>query len=360
MAEDRWEAEPGSVEFIEHRSVRAARGIDGSSQLFLKDVEFTNGTIEFDVELNDPGFVGINFRESVDRKEAENFYVRAFWPVSPFSRTTLQYATIVDGNLLWDLTDDYQAAATIRQEGWNHIKLVISGRQMMVYVNDLQTPAMHVPILEGMLNSGGISLSGNAVFSNLVIRPNVTEELPSKPGYDPTQNDSRYLRSWMVTEPTTFPFERAIVNSDIPDSTTSWTPITAEHRSLINLSRHFGITPEGERRLVWLKTTITSETVQQRRLDFGFSDEVWILINGQILLVDKNYFGSPGMKEPRGRCTIENASVMLPLREGENELMIGVANNFFGWGIIARLDDTVGLELQKRPEPEPETLLNGN
>ena len=346
MTTEAWEFEEGSVEFIEHRSIPAVRGVNGGSKWFLKDFEFQNGTIEFDVEMNEAGFVGINFRESEDRKEAENFYIRAFWPVSPQSRTTLQYATVVDGNLLWDVTDDYQAAANIRKEGWNHVKLVISGRQMKVYVNDLQQPAMHVPILEGETESGGISLTGNAVFGNLVIRPDVTEGLFAEPGYDPTHYDSRYLRNWMVTEPISFPFERAIVNADIPDSTTSWKPIRAEHRSLVNLSRAFGATPEGERRIVWLKTTIASETTQQRRLSFGFSDEVWVFINGQVLLFDKNYYGTPSMKEPKGRSTIENTSVMLPLQEGENELMIGVSNFFFGWGIIARLDDTAGLTLQ--------------
>ena len=83
MTEDRWEFEEGSVEFLTHRSVPAIRGINGGSRWFLKDFEFTEGTIEFDVELNDPGFVGINFRQSDDRKEAEDFYIRAFWPVSP-------------------------------------------------------------------------------------------------------------------------------------------------------------------------------------------------------------------------------------------------------------------------------------
>jgi hypothetical protein len=70
---------------------------------------------------------------------------------------------------------------------------------------------------------------------------------------------------------------------------------------------------------------------------------VWVLINGQLLHVDKNYFGTPAMKEPRGRCTLANTSFELPLRAGENELMIGVANYFYGWGLIARLDDMEGL-----------------
>ncbi|MEZ4701221.1 MAG: hypothetical protein R2834_12865 [Rhodothermales bacterium] len=349
-----WDAEPERVAFITHRSMPAARGADGSAQLFLKDVHFSDGTIAFDVELNDRGFVGINFRESEDRSESEHFYIRAFWPVSPQSRTTLQYATVVDSMSLWDLTDDYQAAATITREGWNHVKLVISGKQMVVYVNDLTKPALHVPILEGVRDSGRISLSGNAIFANMVIRPGATEGLPAMAGYDPTINDPRYLRDWLVSEPRDFPIERNLVLdvprmigspliSDLPDSSARWTPIEAEHRALVNLSRPFGAPIGKSRRLVWLKTTLTSDTIQQRRLDLGFSDEVWVFINGRLLHVDTNYYGLPGMKEPRGRCTIENTSVMLPLQVGENEVMIALANSFYGWGIIARLDDTVAL-----------------
>ena len=344
MTKDQWRFEEGQAELITHRSVPALRGFDGGSLMTLNDIEFADGTIEFDVEVEDPGFTGIYFRESEDRKESEYFYLRAFWPVSPILRTATQYATVTDGNLLWDLTDEYQAAAHLKRDGWNRVKLVVSGRQMRVYVNEQEQPTLHVPILEGSTRTGGITLGGRAIFANLVITPGATEGIDPAPGYDPTSNDSRYLRNWMVTEPVSFPVERAIVGSDVPDSTTSWTPLQAEHRALVNLSRPFGQTPQGERRLAWIKTTITSDFGQRRRLDLGFSDEVWVFINGQVLHIDKNYFGSPSMKEPRGRCTIDNTSFMVPLQEGENELMIGVANNFFGWGIIARLDDTGGLD----------------
>ena len=357
MTPSYWEADPGRVAFITHRSVSAAQGLDGGARLFLKDVVFADGTIEFDVELNNPGFVGINFRQSEDRAESEDFYVRAFWPVSPLSRTTLQYTTVVDSMSLWDLTDDYQAAARLHREGWNHVKLVISGRQMRAYVNDMDRPALHVPILEGATETGGISLRGKAIFANLVIRPGVTEDLPAVAGYDPTINDTRYLRNWRVTPPVDFPFGRDLildlpsmfggeVDSDLPDSTTKWTPIRTEHRALVNLSRPFGLTPAGKRRLVWIKTTLTSATAQRRRLDLGFSDEIWVFVNGRFLHTDTNYYATPGMKEPRGRATIDNASIVLPLVEGENELLIGVANSFYGWGLIARLDDTEGITMK--------------
>ena len=357
MTSAHWEGDPARVEFITHRSVPAARGLDGGAALFAKDVSFTDGTIEFDVEMPNASFVGITFRLSEDHKTSEHFYLRAFWPVSPLSRYTLQYATVVDSMSLWDLTDDYQAAANIHQEGWNHVKLVISGRQLRAYVNDMERPALHVPVLEGMTESGGISLQGGAIFANLVIRPDITEDLPATAGYDPTINDSRYLRDWSVSSPVDFPFGRDLVmvlpsmyggdvDPDLPDSTTQWTPMHTEHRALLNLSRPFGRPMLGERRLVWVKTTLMSEKAQQRRLDLGFSDEVWIFINGQFLHTEANYYGTPGMKEPRGRATIENTSVMLPLAEGENEVLIGVANYFYGWGLIARLDATDGLTMK--------------
>jgi hypothetical protein len=137
-----------------------------------------------------------------------------------------------------------------------------------------------------------------------------------------------------------------IVSSELPDSTTQWSPLKAESRGLVNLSRVFQHKENEFRRIAWLKTTIQSDKEQERTLSLGFNDEVWVFINGQILYVDKNYFGTPEQKG-RGRCTIENTSFKLPLKEGKNEIMIAVANYFYGWGIIARLDETDGIRLEK-------------
>jgi hypothetical protein len=49
-------------------------------------------------------------------------------------------------------------------------------------------------------------------------------------------------------------------------------------------------------------------------------------------------------KQPRARCSIENATFTLPLQAGDNEVLIGVANDFYGWAVIARLDSMEGIE----------------
>lgn len=349
MDPQHWEFDSSLVNFVDYQGVPSMQGLPGSSML-LKEVTFSNGTIEFDVGAP-KGFVSINFRGSDDGAMSEIFYLRAFWPVSPQNRTALQYAAVLDNINMWDVTDDYQTAAVLNPEEWNHVKLVINGKQLLAYVNESETPSMHVPILEGELDSGSISFAGTGHFANLRIMPDQTADLPSTAGYDRTMGDPHYLRSWEVTEPIDFPQTQDLTEKEVPDSNTSWQSMQAEQRALVNLTRRFGGTPRGERRLVWLRTTIESESNQSHRLDLGFSDEVWVLINGQLLHLDHNHFGTPSMKEPRGRCTLANTSFDLPLREGENELMIGVSNYFFGWGIIARLADTRGVLLQENIVP---------
>jgi hypothetical protein len=348
-----WLHDTASTQFITHRGVPAVKGKNGRGfQIFLKDKVFTNGIIEFDVELEGMGFPGINFRMSNDQKDGENFYIRSFGPVTPLVRTTLQYAAIIGGTSMWDLSDEFQSGATIHTTGWNHVKLVISGKQMKAFVNDIKKPALCIPEMEGRRESGKISLNGNVIYANFKVIPDksISPEITS----DPTYNDTRYLRKWQVSEAKDFPFGKDIivplpsmygdlVKSELPDSNTVWKPIEAENRAVVNLSRVYKSGVRDQRRLAWLKTSIYSEKVQERTLNLGFSDEIWVFINGQILHVDKNYFGTPGQKLPGGRCIIENSAIKIPLKQGNNVILIALANYFYGWGIIARMDSVEGL-----------------
>ncbi|MEL6256606.1 MAG: hypothetical protein AAFR87_31685 [Bacteroidota bacterium] len=356
MTSEHWVATSGEVEFIKYKSSRAVKSAGNSSfNIMLKDQTFSTGTIEFDVELRGNGFPGINFRIGPDTLNSEIFYLRHFGKPDPLRRTTTQYAAVIDGVNLWDVTDEYQAGATIKEGQWNHIKLVISEHQLHAYVNDMDRPALQVPMLEGLTQSGGISLSGNVIYANMTLRPNDIGKLSDQAGFDPTANDPRYLRKWEVSEPIDLPFGRDVllgirfnpgvaIDSTLLNADTKWKVIKAGHRGLINLTRPYGATEDGQRRIVWLKTNLESEIAQQKLMRLGFRDEVWVFINGSPLHVDKNYYGSAGMKEPLGRCSLENASFQVPLQAGKNEILIGVSNYFYGWGIMARLEDTGGIK----------------
>ncbi len=71
-----------------------------------------------------------------------------------------------------------------------------------------------------------------------------------------------------------------------------------------------------------------------------------MFLNGNWLYVDKNFFRFPVAKVPDGRLSLENTTISVPLQQGDNELLIGVGSNFFGWGIMTRLDDLDGIRLE--------------
>lgn len=62
-------------------------------------------------------------------------------------------------------------------------------------------------------------------------------------------------------------------------------------------------------------------------------------------MVNKNLFDEILRKQPRARCSTENTSFNLPLQAGDNDILIGIANDFYGWGIIARFDIMEGIEV---------------
>ncbi len=87
----------------------------------------SDGTIEFDVNTIGRGMPGIAFRQQ-DENNFELLYLRPD-PSCPAFQACMQYAPETHGVMLWDFFPQYQARAPLRENGWNHIKMVVSGRQ---------------------------------------------------------------------------------------------------------------------------------------------------------------------------------------------------------------------------------------
>ncbi|MEP7323795.1 MAG: hypothetical protein ABI761_17850, partial [Saprospiraceae bacterium] len=61
---EKWDFQKDKVEFIEYKGQQAIRINENSGALFYKDMNFQNGTIEFDVEVNQAlPFPTIYFRQ---------------------------------------------------------------------------------------------------------------------------------------------------------------------------------------------------------------------------------------------------------------------------------------------------------
>jgi hypothetical protein len=95
-----------------------------------------------------------------------------------------------------------------------------------------------------------------------------------------------------------------------------------------------------------LKTTITSDRKQTKKVDIGWTRELWVFVNGQLVYADKNLFEVEGSRKfPDARCSLENGAAMLPLEPGEDEIAVALANNFFGWGLMLRVAEPEGVQL---------------
>lgn len=341
LTPEKWDFQSQKVEFKKTNEVQSIRLLPNSGKVVLKDLEFSVGTIEFDIQPRDPVFSSIYFRYK-DANENECFYFRTARAGKPDAPDAVQYAPFLSGVNLWDMLTHYQTNASFKKDGWNHVKLELSQSQMRVYLNS-EKPILEIPRLEGNTTSGTLAFDGQMLISNLSISHAEVDGLSHKPGIDPTDYDPRYIRNWRMSNPFTTPDKIDFSYDFLPTDSTQWEDVKAERRGLVNLTRKFG--KSENRRILWLKTTVKSDKIQKRKIDFGFSDEVWVFLNGQMIYMDKNPYNQPMMKEPDGRISIENTSFEIQLIEGYNDLRIGVANNFYGWGIIARLDKIDGIEI---------------
>jgi hypothetical protein len=342
---ENWTFGPGKVEFKDSAGV-ALMKVALNSFALLKNTDFGDGTIEYDIILTDPAFSMFVFHFQ-DSLEYECFYFRTETGIGhPYAMDAVQYAPSMKGILCWDMLPQYQTNARFWGQTANHVKLVISGKQMRVFVNSKEEPTLAVPCLEGNVTHGTLAFAGGCIVSNLVLRRGQVEGLPATADVDPTATDPRYLRHWLMTEPDTIPPGIDFKDTLIPGKQTAWKPIEAGRFGVVNLTRLFG---GGfySRRIVWLKTSIKAEQARRCQMRFGFLDEVWVFLNGKMLYVDKNLYGKPIAKDPDGRLSLDNTTFSVPLKQGDNELLVGVASNFYTWGIVARLDDLNGISIER-------------
>jgi len=342
MTADRWQTKE-NAEFL--RQLGFFHGLMrlNSGNALLTGTTFGDGTIEFDVNTIGRGSPGIAFRQK-DDDNFELLYLRPD-PACPAFRACMQYAPQTHGVLLWDLFPQYQTRAPLRENGWNHIKMVVSGRRMNVFVNDVSSPTLEVGRLEGDAVTGGLRLQGPGTFANMVITPGAVDGLPSEPAGDPLDRDRGLVRRWRLSSFSALPNGKEATYDDMPGPLPAWKTLSTERNGLVNISREYGRpVPQPNRALAWLKTTITSDRKQTKRVDIGWTRDLWVFVNGKLVYADKNLFEVEGSRKfPDARCSLENGAAMLPLEPGENEIAVALANNFFGWGLMLRVADPEGV-----------------
>jgi sugar lactone lactonase YvrE len=302
---------------------------------YLGDVEFENGLIEVDVAVTGrTSYPGIRFRMQSDR-DYEECYIRPHragrYP------DAVQYAPVFNGISCWQLYngDGYTSAAEISPDEWVHMKIEILGDQARVFLGDTARPVLEISHLEHGLARGGIGISGpmdgSACFSNFAYR--LTDDLEFTPPVPP-ETAPGVMLSWEVSRSfrisdldlETYPLRQDLGNLE-------WRPAVAEPSGLVNVARLTGRSSM-EPECVLARASIVSGGNETKKIEFGYSDWVGIFLNGDMLFAgnssyrgrDPSFLGIVGL----------NDAVYLPLRKGENELLLVVAESFGGWGFMCR------------------------
>lgn len=297
----------------------------------LKDVEFTNGTIEVDVAVSGArSYPGVNFRIQ-SNGNAEHFYIRphraGLYP------DAIQYTPILNGISSWQLYngDGFTNSGEFPENEWMHLKLEIAGKQARVFINDalvLEIPELQLGECKGAIGVSGPKNS-SAYFSNFCYKIDDSLELPPAP---PKDIPPGFLTEWEISQ--TFhasqvDFEKHPSNQEIEELT--WQKVIGEATGLVDVGKVHGRTGR-ETDVVFAKTVIESDAAQTKKFVFGYSDAISVFLNGEIL-----YFGNSAyqQRDPSFLGIIGlNDALYLPLKAGKNELMIIVAESFGGWGFM--------------------------
>lgn len=331
---------------VETHKGRTSLYLEGKA--LLDGINFSDGVIEVDITTPLPrAFAGVLFRTQ-SPTEYEEAYIRLHKSGSP---DAIQYTPVFNNIAAWQLYgpgDGWGMAAFDRNE-WIPLRIEFSGNRIQVFAGQ-SNEAIISTHLRREVESGGLGLWGlfGAYFSNFRYTPSKsTQENIVVPESNPG-----VITNWTISQ--AFSADDVDLMKVSSEEDLDWFEVSSEATGLMNLSRYlpyedFRNMPEdgdfdaGQSALgAHAKSIISSESDQIKKLHFGYSDNVVILLNGKPIYTGKSGFRS---RDPlfQGMIGYHNA-VFLDLKQGENELVFTVTETFGGWGLMAKFENIHGIK----------------
>ncbi len=312
--------------------------LDGAA-IGTKNVSLRNGTIELDMNFPYGRFFPSILFRVIDASNGESFYVRPHQSGNP---DATQYTPIFNGYAGWQLYhgQGHGEAVALTPDTWHHVKIDILNDQADIYFNDMEKPLIQVTDLKRDIASGEIGLSSGAPVYFANVKYSKTNPTLTTRTAEPFEAPEGLITEWQISE--------VVANEDFWEKPTintkglTWTKQPTEYTGTINLAK-FSKSSEGKT-TVLAKLDIEAESNMRKQVIFGYSDFVWVFVNGEQIYGGRNDFRS---RDYRYLGTIGwFDSVYLPLEEGDNEVVFVVGENFGGWGIRARIEDQSGISIR--------------
>ncbi len=337
---DAWEIEAKNHAFKKHLGKHALFLEEGKAR--AKGAVFKTGIIEFDVSFEQiRNFVGVHFR-ILDKANYEEYYLRPHQSGNP---DAMQYTPVFNGNAGWQLYTGvgHWAAKHFNFGQWMHVKLIVADNRADVFIDDMETPVLHIKDLKGEHRAGGLGFGtflGSAYFANLTYEAIENPKLTSK-SEDVLKTRATTIRDWKVSK--AFAADalegiQELKELDVPADT----PMEPDALGILNLSKVAAVGKETNTLLA--KVLLESDKDQLKRMDFGYSDQVTVFVNGKPVYFGDNSFKSRDYRYLGSVGYFD--SVFLELEKGSNEVVFALTERMGGWGIMARLPDLENLRVK--------------
>jgi hypothetical protein len=126
----------------------------------------------------------------------------------------------------------------------------------------------------------------------------------------------------------------------------AWDELRTDRAGRINVAEYRAFPPEARQGRVYARVLLHSDAPRTVKLNFGFSDQGSVFLNGELRFTGNNTYRSRSLRY-LGVMTLDNDALYLPLLEGENELVVAVTEAFGGWGLVAKLGDAEGVRISR-------------
>lgn len=326
----------------------------------LPDVQFLNGIIEFDICLTEQvSFSGFFFRQT-SPGNYEEFYFRAQQSGNP---DAYQYTPVFNGDPAWQLYHDqfdgvndgyihwkargplngYNSVIEYPFERWAHVKVLVKNDKAELYFDSKFIGVVNKLLQEQKAGAIGISSNVGAMrFANFSYTS--TDDITIKSQENvPANIPANSIMQWQVSN--SFK-EDVLKDKNMLDlsfvNKFSWKKLSIENGGFANLAR---LSPVTDSNTVFAKITIVSDKDQVKKLDIGYSDRIKAFCNGQAIYSGNNSFRT---RDYRYLGTIGYFdTIYLPLKKGENTIMLAVSETFGGWGVMGKWENMDGIRVKE-------------
>ena len=249
----------------------------------LKDTQFLNGIIEFDLYLKEEHcFPGIYFRGQEQSGDAEQFFVR---PHLSGKADANQAAPLVKNITPFQLFfgEKYSFPYQYNFNDWTHVKLVVHDDKAQVFLDHSEQP-QHSWMLYHQPQKGRVVLRGGGRSGIHIADIRITHDAPELIDFSPKQRKplEGIIQAWTISDM----FEENLLEdpSKIQEliSNRKWQgQIRVDEGTAANISTIQNLYDGTKSNTVLAKVIVTSDRDQIKLFEFGYSDRVVTILNGK-------------------------------------------------------------------------------